>query len=75
MEKELLTLDAKMLGALSTRPGGMTGVSKFAKIRTAVKIGAQFKGITLKDGSVEGDLTEAYNLVSERTSRTHTLPL
>ncbi len=26
------------------------------------------KGITLKDGSVEGDLTEAYNLVSERTS-------
>jgi hypothetical protein len=49
MEKKLLTLDAKMLGALSTRPGGMTGVSKFAKIRTAVKIGAQFKGITLKD--------------------------
>jgi hypothetical protein len=26
------------------------------------------KGITLKDGSVEGDLTDAYNLVSERTS-------
>ena len=27
----------------------MTGGSKFAKIRTAVRIGAQFKGITLKD--------------------------
>ena len=35
--------------ALSTVPGGMTGVSKFAKIRTAVKIAAMFKGITLKD--------------------------
>ena len=35
--------------ALSTLPGGMTGVSKFAKIRTAVKIAAMFKGITLKD--------------------------
>ena len=34
---------------MSTLPGGMTGVSKFAKIRTAVKIAAMFKGITLKD--------------------------
>ena len=34
---------------LSSHPGGMTGGSKFAKIRTAVRIGAQFKGITLKD--------------------------
>ena len=34
---------------LSTHTGGMTGVSKFAKIRTAVKIAAMLKGITLKD--------------------------
>ena len=38
-----------MFAAQSTHPGGMTGGSKFAKIRTAVRIAATFKGITLKD--------------------------